>query len=248
MNYILWGLFGPVSWPFWIGLVALICIWRGWRFGKAFGVVALSIFGVFGFSPFGQILIAGLEDTYTWDLPETPPSDIIVLAGGEDLYAAARSGRFEQRGHGERVTEAVLLARRYPTARLYIAGFGDSSGKPASDTAITKALWRDLGVDAARIVEIEATRDTCENLAGFVPYAHETSGAPALLVTSGFHMPRTMACATKHGVSVHPYPVDRKVTESLDWTPDVATNLHLVSLALHEYAGLVWYRATGRID
>ena len=60
-------------------------------------------------------------------------------------------------------------------------------------------------------------------------------------------MPRAMACARAHGVAAQPYPVDYQMGAELDWSLNILNNLQRVDLALHEWAGLVYYRLSGRI-
>ena len=72
-----------------------------------------------------------------------------------------------------------------------------------------------------------------------------------LLVTSAYHMPRSMALFRRAGFSVVAFPVDyRTFGDRRDWriAHDVPRNLRLFDLAVHEWAGLAGYRLTGKID
>ena len=67
--------------------------------------------------------------------------------------------------------------------------------------------------------------------------------APFILVTSAYHMPRAMLVFQRAGLNAIPYPVDRYVFGNyklIDVLP-VTGNLQAIPLALHEYAGLLWY-------
>jgi uncharacterized SAM-binding protein YcdF (DUF218 family) len=106
-----------------------------------------------------------------------------------------------------------------------------------------------VGLDPARIVFDEQSRDTCDhprNVRSLVqPRADETW----VVVTSAMHMPRTVACFRAAGWGdVIPYPTDFKVVlEGFDNSDlQVADNLALLDAALHEWIGLVFYRLSGR--
>lgn len=250
MNYALWSLFGPASWLVWLTLLGAFAVfsdrWRLARFATFVGaVVAVGMYVL----PTGFWLMQRLEAPYARG--EAPPKgidDIAVLAGAERLHASAASGRLETNQHGERVSEAVALAKALPRARLWIVG-GVDKQTSHRDVDWTADYWRRAGIAAQRIGIIDGTFDTCGNAAGI---ARELPGRRVLLVTSAFHLPRAMACMSAAGVDAVPYAVDFQ-----DWnagklsdafTIDPLSNADRVDLALHEYVGIAYYRLTGRID
>ena len=72
-----------------------------------------------------------------------------------------------------------------------------------------------------------------------------------LLVTSAFHMPRSVGLFRKQGLDVVPWPVDYRSTGTegvgidIDNPPD---NILTTGTALREWVGLIAYRLTGQID
>ena len=76
-------------------------------------------------------------------------------------------------------------------------------------------------------------------------------GAHTLLVTSAFHMPRSVGLFRKAEIAVTPWPTDfrtsGKVTLALDFTQP-SLNAQQMSTAVREWVGLFAYRALGRID
>jgi uncharacterized SAM-binding protein YcdF (DUF218 family) len=69
-----------------------------------------------------------------------------------------------------------------------------------------------------------------------------------LLVTSAWHMPRSMATFTKAGWNVTAYPVDFRTGLATPWNEySVGSGLRSWQLVLHEYLGWVAYRMTGRL-
>jgi hypothetical protein len=72
-----------------------------------------------------------------------------------------------------------------------------------------------------------------------------------LLVTSAFHMPRSMALFRKAGFDVTPWPADYRTAgdEGFGFARDNPLDgLQMMSLAIREWAGLIAYYLTGRID
>ena len=74
---------------------------------------------------------------------------------------------------------------------------------------------------------------------------------PKLLVTSAFHMPRSMGLFRKAGIEVLPWPTDYRSSGreglGLDVTNPV-DNLTTMTTAVREWIGLVAYRWNGKID
>lgn len=250
MNYLLWGLFGPATWPAWLTVLAFALLnLKRVRAGRAALAAAVVAFVVLGLSPTGLWLMRTLETRFPADPLTAAPTDIVVLAGAEALRESAERGEAEFSAAADRVIAGAALARRFPEARLWIVGGVRRPGLPRYDAEWTRDLWLSLGVPAGRIVTITDTLDTCGNAAGVAGRPH---GPAVLLVTSAFHMPRSVACFRAAGIEPRPYPVDlrsqtpRAVT---DWFgADVGGNMERADLALHEWIGLAYYRIQGRID
>jgi uncharacterized SAM-binding protein YcdF (DUF218 family) len=250
MNYLLWGLFGPATWPIWLAaLGAALLLLRRPRAARAALGSALVTFLLLGVAPTGLWLMRTLETRFPADPLTTAPTDIVVLAGAEALRESAERGQPEFSSAADRVIAGAVLARRYPEARLWIVGGVRRPGLPRYDADWTRDLWLSLGIPAARIVAVTDTKDTCGNAAGVAARPH---GSGVLLVTSAFHMPRSVGCFRAAGIEPRPYPVDVR-----SWAPrsfrdafsaDLSGNLDRADFALHEWIGLAYYRVQGRID
>ncbi|WBX83960.1 YdcF family protein [Sphingosinicella microcystinivorans] len=243
LNYLLWALFGPSAWFVWLTLFSAAFLFIGAARAARATIVLLALWVVlFAILPTGNWLMDRLEAAYP--RPAAMPDRIdavAVLAGAEKLHVSALSGSLEFGPHGERVSEALALARTYPHAKIWTVGgvaFGGSR-----DVDWTADYWRRAGLEKGRIGKIAGTLDTCTNAQGI---ARALPGQRVLLVTSGFHMPRAMACMKAAGVDAIAYPVDRQAGD-----PGISLafmdNVERADLALHEYAGLAWYRLTGRL-
>jgi uncharacterized SAM-binding protein YcdF (DUF218 family) len=71
---------------------------------------------------------------------------------------------------------------------------------------------------------------------------------PWLLVTSAWHMPRSMGTFVTAGWNVTAYPVDFRTAPSTPWTAySLKDGARDWQLALHELVGLLAYRLAGRL-
>ncbi|WP_395540639.1 YdcF family protein [Neotabrizicola sp. sgz301269] len=241
------------TWLLFLMALGLLGLWRGrlrlarWGLGLTF--VLLLGFTLF---PLASPLLAGLELQY----PPNPPlpekvDGIIVLGGAEDTGAYARWGVVGLNQGGERMTAGVDLARRFPDAKLIFTGgtaslvYNDAHTLPS---AMTKALWLSLGVPEAQIVLEDRSRNTSENAIFTRDLIQPQEGQVWLLVTSAFHMPRSIETFQRNGwTGLIPWPVDFRSgnqTFRLEWRLD--DHLQDADVALKEYLGLLAYRWAGK--
>ena len=231
---------------------AILTMGRAARFGRALAIGSTFALLVMALTPVGLLLVAPLEDRFP-DPPAdaAPPYGIVILGG------AIKSDESDARGQavfdeGERVVEAALLARRYPEARIvFTGGNGSLAGGSNHEAEDAKKLLVALGVDPARVTLETASRNTDENARFTAAMVHPEPGQRWYLVTSGFHMPRSMGLFEKAGFRRRRLsgrlPDDRP-RSSISWWLGAADNLRVFSIAAKEWIGLAAYRATGRID
>jgi uncharacterized SAM-binding protein YcdF (DUF218 family) len=236
-----------------------ILIWTGWaRWGRRFVTTGAILLLVAGLSPLGNVLILPLEDRFpraNVDAPP-PPTGFIVLGGAEDRIVGAARGVPALNEAAEREIEAVMLSRRFPDAKIAFTG-GDAAifYKSASEASGFAALLTSMGVAADRLILEAKARDTYEN-ATFLKAELEKQGllGPGsrwLLITSAFHMPRSVGVFRKVGLAVEPWPVDYRTRGAADLTrpfDKVSEGLRRVDIAAREWVGLVTYWLAGRTD
>ncbi|MDQ3108369.1 MAG: YdcF family protein, partial [Bacteroidota bacterium] len=105
--------------------------------------------------------------------------------------------------------------------------------------------------DSIMIYEIQS-RNTHENALFTKPVlAKEVPGGRYLLVTSAFHMRRSLACFAKEGIRVTPYSVDRysgpwKFEFDYMFLPTAET-LGDWNILFHEWVGCISYKFSGYI-
>jgi uncharacterized SAM-binding protein YcdF (DUF218 family) len=150
----------------------------------------------------------------------------------------------------ERLTVAAELARRYPHARVLFSG-GSNAVIFDEGTEATFAVrqLQDLGVAPERIIAEDRSRNTIENAVFSRRLADPKPGERWLLVTSAYHMPRSMAAFRAAGFPVEPYPVDwrtRGLIDALRPFASLGDGLRRTDTAVREWVGLVAYRLAGK--
>ncbi len=234
-------------------LGALLCFGRHARFGRWLALAGILILFAVAVSPIGEELVAPLEDRFPQPAADlAPPEGIIVLGGALDDEASRARGQTVFDVNGERLTEAVILARRFPQARIvYTGGSSSLTGVVSTEALQAKKFMAALGVAPERITIEDKSRNTDENARFSAAILHPQSSQRWLLVTSAFHMPRAMGLFEKAGFHVIAYPVGFHTLGpgySLRWDFDPASNMRAFELAVHEWIGLAAYWASGRID
>jgi uncharacterized SAM-binding protein YcdF (DUF218 family) len=149
----------------------------------------------------------------------------------------------------ERITVIAELARKYQSATILYSGGNGSPGPPGCEAQIAAALFETFGVPARRLMLEDRSRTTAENAAFSRRLVMPKPGERWLLVTSAYHMPRSIGAFRRAGFPVEAYPVDYRTTGPADvWIPfdSIATGLRRTDLAVHEWIGLLAYWVTGR--
>jgi uncharacterized SAM-binding protein YcdF (DUF218 family) len=193
------------------------------------------------FSPFASWIIEPLEDRFPQPVLERADG-IIVLAGAELPVASQLHGHPQFNVFTDRLTTFLLLANRWPNARLVHSGAGTVRGFRQSDPA--RALILGSGIAPSRVAFESESRNTCESAQLSRQLVAPQPTEVWLLVTSAAHVPRAVACFRAAGWLVTPFPTDYKAGGA-DFSVEGLENLASVDLAVHEWVGLIYYRLRG---
>ncbi len=223
------------------------------RAGRRFTTASVVLLLLAGLSPLGNALIYPLEERFPpWDAARGAPTGIVVLGGaiGPDISAAR--GTPDLNESAERLTAAAALARQYPDAKIIYSG-GDARlvihGGIEAEFAAT--LLESLGIPRARIIMEGKSRNTVENALFSKALADRKPGERWLLVTSAYHMPRSIGVFRRAGFAVEAYPVDWRTRGAIDLVlpfESVTAGLRRTDTAAREWTGLLVYWLTGKSD
>ena len=126
-----------------------------------------------------------------------------------------------------------------------------AQGAPEADADTAPRMLIALGVASDRLVLENQSRNTHENAVFTRDLLQPESTQSWLLITSAFHMPRSVSLFRRAGFTVVPWPVDYRTTgdERPGFAQDNAIDsLTNTTIAIREWVGLVAYRVTGRTD
>ena len=232
---------------------------RGWGLGlSGAGIGLIWLFAM----PFtSRQLIWGLEERASALTPAAIPNAdaVLVLGGGLKPALAPRRGVEVSEG-GDRLLTGLRLMRDNKAPLLITSGGSISftAADPAPPEAISaRELAVELGLPASKILINPGSRTTAEEARDIGALARQRGWKKILLVTSAFHMPRSLATfRQRSALTVIPVACDYQlpsrnaygeptagsVVKSL--LPD-AEALHLSSVALKEHLGLAIYRLKG---
>lgn len=248
LSKLVWALLAPGA----LLTVALaLALWSFRRHPRlSRGLLSLSIAfcGALLLTPIGQWTIQPLEAPF----PETePPAQVdgIIVLGGASSFDGASQREAQLNSAADRVTELVVLARRYPNAKLvYSGGSGLVKDQLHGEAQMIAPLLEAMGIPGERLILESRSRNTWENALESKTLANPQAGETWLLVTSGWHMPRAVGCFRRIGWTVVPYPVDFRGHDP-EWAGfDMVKQLETMSMAEKEWIGLVSYRLLGRSD
>jgi uncharacterized SAM-binding protein YcdF (DUF218 family) len=221
------------------------------RWGRGVLVAGCALLIVFGLSPLGFTLLSVLENRFpAWDASRGAPTGFIVLGGALDPDLSALRHTPVMGDASERITIVAELARRYPETK-FIYSSGNASvfgGRAEADYVMP--LFESFGIPPARIVIENRSRNTDENARFSKVLAAPKPGDRWVVITSAFHMPRSIGVFRAAGFPVEAYPVDWHTRgTSADYSTFFTfflPGLGATDIAAHEFIGMTMYRLTGR--
>jgi uncharacterized SAM-binding protein YcdF (DUF218 family) len=122
-------------------------------------------------------------------------------------------------------------------------------GEGATEAESVRQFFVDMGLPPERVLLEDRSRNTDENALFSRDLIKPKPGERWLLVTSAYHMPRSIGIFRRAGFAVEPYPVDWRTRGTADWTrafDRMSEGLRRTDLATREWVGLLAYWATGR--
>ncbi len=165
---------------------------------------------------------------------------IVVLTGGK-FYTRLRTLR------------GVELYYRFKNLPLLFSGGASFRGEDKiAEAELAASIAINLGVPRERIIVEKQSSNTYENAVYTSKILKNRNITHFLLVTSGFHMARSVAVFKKTGVTPTPVPSgyisnfsDKKHIRFIDYYLPSIGAFYSLFLIMHEYVGVVWYKITG---
>jgi uncharacterized SAM-binding protein YcdF (DUF218 family) len=253
LTRVFWLLVQPLSLILIFTLLGLLLRWFGRRrLGGTLLVLGVLLLVASSYTTLGYLLIMPLEQRFERPAEPVRIDGIVVLGGGMDGEVNTVRKAWELNRSGDRYVEAVRLALRHPEAKVVIAaGPGALATDQEPEAYSAQRMFADFGVDPGRLIIDDQSRNTEENAQFAKQLAGAAPGQTWLLVTSAFHMPRSVGLFRVAEFPIVPWPADYLASgaEGFRIKPDQPSeNVAVFTLALREWTGLLGYRLTGRID
>jgi uncharacterized SAM-binding protein YcdF (DUF218 family) len=254
LSKILWWFVQPSKlWLLLVTLGVLLLYTQQKGFGRGLLSFTVVIAFLTVFLPVHAWLSGPLEQRFP-RLTELPANvdGIIVLGGAVDELLTAAFEQPALNDGAERMTEAVALAQRFPTAQLVFSGGSSLVNQnelslSLKEADVARRLFENLGIPESRLTLESASRNTWENAVNTKVLVNPQPNEVWLLVTSAQHVPRSVGIFRKVGWEILPYPTDYRVIPgrrqpNLSFTE----KLQIIDSAAKEWVGLVSYYLMGR--
>ncbi len=225
----------------------LLAWWRRRSRALARAALAAAVLLYLASSPLiSGSLVRNLETRHT--PPARIGGDVIVVLGGGATLDTPNLGT---RGHlsgtaANRLLTGLQLYHKLGVPIIVSGGQVYATG--GVEAEIARDILRGVGVPDNKIIVEAASLNTGDNARYTAAILKERGFARPILVTSAYHMERSVLQFRKHGVDVLPFPTDYQdnITyrfHHTDLWPTAAAAVQLV-MALKEYLGLAvinWY-------
>jgi uncharacterized SAM-binding protein YcdF (DUF218 family) len=228
---------------------SIFIVRRRMKIGTIFALAALACMILFSSTFVSRALMRGLETQYEQKTDYPQVSAIVLLTGSPQPPIPPRH-YVEAGAAADRMLHAVRLLKQGKAPVLVITGTCASCIGKRTDTeaSLTKQLISELcSAKDEQIVLEEQARTTREHGIYCKKLFEDHHWAKSvILVTSAYHMPRSVAIFKKQGFTVFPAPTDFHFDNTIiksvyDFFP-TSTALDLSTTALHEYYGMIGYR------
>lgn len=191
-------------------------------------------------------IIGSLESAY--QPPRVVSGDVIIVLGGG---ATLDTPNVHGLGHlsGFAANRLLTCAQLYQELHIpIIVSGGKVLETTGSEADISKVILIGLGVPAEKVIVENKSLNTTENAKFTKELVEQYGFKQPILVTSAFHMERSVLQFRKANVAVTPYPTDYQTNLERKFQPHQlwpsASALLDISLALKEYVGILavkWY-------
>jgi len=211
--------------------------------------VATGLLLIVNIIPIAELLLLPLENRFPVPSVDSKRIDgIIVLGGSEEPQISFARKQYALSEGGERLISFASLAKRFPKARLVFSGGSGSLFNDYNESDSARLAFQELGMDMSRIEFDTKSRNTYEGAVNLYQMLKPKYAGNWILITSAFHMPRSVGVFRKVGWRIIPYPVDYHSTGKIKNQSFLGgiPEIRFVSHWLHEWAGLVSYRLLGR--
>ena len=251
ISKLIWHLLSPLNL-----LIILIIFGTFFKFlnkkklSKFFFLFSFFFFIIVGVFPLGSFLLFKLEQNYqTLSIIPNDIYGILILGGPSSSNLTRQHNQVSFNEAGERLTETIKIIRNFNPKKIIFTGGSYEQTFENSHAFVAKKFFSEIGIDISKFIFEYQSRNTYENILFSKKIASPNTDEKWLIITSSFHMKRTMNIAEKLEWNLIPYPVDFRTGKYFSFKPSFVNfleNFSTFNLASHEFFGLFSYYLLGR--
>lgn len=251
LSKLFWLVVKPGNFLFLLITFGVLLLWnRKERWGRLILTVTLFGMAIVAFFPVGKWLLYPLEHHFSIN-PELPEKidGIIVLSGGVGAKSTALMDQIQVNRQVDRELAFMRLARDYPDAKLlYTGGSSSLTHQQFKGADAARRMMQEQEFDVERVVFERESRNTAESAVLSKSIMQPKAGENWVLITTAWHMPRSVGIFCKAGWLTIPYPVDFSTTKERNFKLSFSFTGHLEQLevGVKEWLGLTAYWLTGK--
>ncbi|MBP9753080.1 MAG: YdcF family protein [Proteobacteria bacterium] len=210
--------------------LGMVLLFKQKAMGKWIVAICFALYFLIGQTTILNYPTLYLENTYQKpNLEETEFEGIILLGGNYSIQLTTPEKPVFNLA-ASRLFEGILLAKQYPDKKIIFTG-------TAMEAAITKDYFLKAGIKEEQFIIDSMAKNTKNNASGVKDLLKEDAQKPMLLVTSAFHMKRSVLLFQKEGINVIPYPVDYH-TRAIEENGMLS---YIKNIRLNKDGFLIWY-------
>jgi len=242
--------FTPLAWALTLGALSLALRVRWPRLSLGLGAVGLLVLYLFSTFPVAGALTRFVErGAHSTQRPGVVYDAVIVLGGMSEPGPSALAGTPQFGEAVERMLAGHAEVASGRATHLIISGglIETDPAIPREADTVAETLLQ-LGLTDAQVIREDKSRNTRENALFTAELVRARGFKTLLLVTSAFHMKRSLGCFHAVGLDPDVLPTDWRApgpgAANRNWTPR-AEALDDSTRMFRELAGRLVYRARG---
>jgi uncharacterized SAM-binding protein YcdF (DUF218 family) len=222
-------------------LAALFRILRWHRTSLTLYLCALAAFLLVGSGVPANMMLRALQNGQETNVTGWGTHNAIVLLGaGSQLADRGPESTLFSYGRLVKALEVYRACKAQATDCRIISSGGDTHHDyGVSEAELYAAQLERLGVPIADLINESRSMNTWQNAQFTAAIVAEQKFDRVVLVTSGFHLPRSVLYFSHFGVPAQPVRADYALA-AVSVVP-TAYNVALADIALHEYIGVLRY-------
>lgn len=211
--------------------------------------ILILFFIIIGVFPAGDIINYNFfEKNYIANKAPKNIDNIIVLGGSQNLYGSYLSKKVDLNDNSDRMFYGSVLHKDNPGSKLIFLG-GNSYIKQIdySEHEIAKRYFINFGLNIENIIFEKKSKNTIENFQNLIKIKNlELENKKNILVTSAYHLPRSIMIARYYNINLVPFAVDFRSLSIKEFdlsvyyqTFNFAKNISVFDRVFREVVGMV---------